>query len=308
MKIWFRAIFVVALFCVVSVGAVGAQTLRKIPVECGMTVQDEITVERRERWFSIDLVPGDTITVALTPLGNTFDVDEAIYDPTGPLGDGRNWIADVPGGGPGPGQTDILSVKVSSTGTYLIKIVGFGESIGAYTIAINCLLNNGTLIEPTGDILSIVDDEIIGSTSNSISSDQPLQSITLPADFVGFPGLPPVDFANGIAIPFIVGQANNGSIAPAFDSVFGFTLDANAGDKLDLTFTRLSGNLNLGLAVLSADNKIVYQASLVNTERMNALFTLPAAGTYTIGVYKIDLIPVDAPENTAFQLTGVLNP
>jgi hypothetical protein len=35
---------------------------------------------------------------------------------------------------------------------------------------------------------------------------------------------------------------------------------------------------------------------------------LAAVSTYTIGVFRVDLLPPDAPEATAFQVQGTLNP
>ncbi|MBX3016154.1 MAG: hypothetical protein KF832_31825 [Caldilineaceae bacterium] len=55
-------------------------------------------------------------------------------------------------------------------------------------------------------------------------------------------------------------------------------LDATAGDMLDLSYTRVSGNMNLGLVVLSADNHVFFQASLVTSESLSARFILPEEG------------------------------
>ncbi len=99
-----------------------------------------------------------------------------------------------------------------------------------------------------------------------------------------------------------------GAITPTGGEILGYTLNASADDVLDLTFTRLSGNLNLGLVVLWADNQVVFQASLVTSETLSTRFTLPSAGQYTIGVFRIDLLPPAAPEATAFQLQATLNP
>jgi len=171
-----------------------------------------------------------------------------------------------------------------------------GTFYGAFTISLGCTLRDGTVIEP-------------GQTPpEGQPGGQGNAPTPIPADFVGFRGLPAVNFANGVLIPFNTDLPNTGSIAPGFDSVFGFNLDASAGDTLDLTFTRLSGNLNLGLVVLSADNQVVFQASLVTSTTLNTRFTLPTAGTYTIGVFRIDLLPPAAPEATAFQVQGTLNP
>ncbi len=100
-----------------------------------------------------------------------------------------------------------------------------------------------------------------------------------------------------------------GAVTATGGETIGFTFDANAGDKVDLTFSRIQpGNLNLGLAVLSPDNKVVFQASLVTSESLTTRFTLPSVGTYTIGVFRIDLLPPDNPQPTAFQVQATLNP
>ena len=80
----------------------------------------------------------------------------------------------------------------------------------------------------------------------------------------------------------------------------------SAGDTLDLSYTRRSGNMNLGLVVLSENNEVFFQASLVTSESLSTTFTLPTAGTYTIGVFRISLVEPDAVEPTVFQLQGAL--
>lgn len=84
----------------------------------------------------------------------------------------------------------------------------------------------------------------------------------------------------------------------------GFTLNATAGDTLDLSYARVSGNMNLGLVVLSANNDVFFQASLVTSESLTTTFTLPEAGEYTIGVFRISLVEPDEIEPTVFQLLG----
>ncbi|GIK64445.1 MAG: hypothetical protein BroJett018_22390 [Chloroflexota bacterium] len=99
-----------------------------------------------------------------------------------------------------------------------------------------------------------------------------------------------------------------GAVTPSGGEILGFTFEASAGDTLDLSYTRLSGNLNLGVVVLVEDNKVVFQASLVTSQTLTTRFTLPIAGKYTIGVFRVDLLPPDAPEATAFQIQATLNP
>jgi len=179
---------------------------------------------------------------------------------------------------------------------------------------VGCTLRDGTVIAP-GDTANPPAEEgggglggIVGGMLNGGGGNPAPEAAPVPFTGVGFPGVAAKDFSDGITIPFTLDAPNAGAINPGFGSVFGFTLDASAGDRFDLTFTRTGGNLNLGLAVLAPDNTVVYQASLVNAERASALFTFPADGQYTIGVWKIDIAPPAAPENTAFQITGTLNP
>lgn len=62
---------------------------------------------------------------------------------------------------------------------------------------------------------------------------------------IGFPGLAPVDFAEAVAAPLLLDEKVTGVI-PLDNQILGFTLDAEAGDTLDLSYTRASGNMNLG--------------------------------------------------------------
>lgn len=92
------------------------------------------------------------------------------------------------------------------------------------------------------------------------------------------------------------------------NQILGFTLDAKAGDVLDLNYELLKGNMNLGLVVLSDQNQVAFQASLVSSEVLNTRFTLPTAGEYTIGVFRIALIEPEKVEKTEFQLTAMIKP
>jgi hypothetical protein len=303
----FMLISFVLLVFISSVVAQGT-----IQSQCGDIIESEFTATFQEHEYKLDLAPGDVLNLSVDTVGDVLKANIVLLAPDGAfLGAGGRFYSSMPSYFLPISDPTFTSPVLSSRGNYTIiawngRVYYDGDranfesgGVGIYTLYIGCTLRDGTVIAP-GDVPSTAP---AGGTSGDATT-----VITAPFTGIGFPGLPPVDFANGITLPFSFDAPNSGGINPGFDAVFGFTLDANPGDKLDLTFTRLSGNMNLGLAVLSADNKIVYQASLVNTERMNALFTLPTGGTYTIGVFKIDLIPVDAPENTAFQLTGVLNP
>ena len=168
---------------------------------------------------------------------------------------------------------------------------------GVYTLYIGCTLADGTIIKP-GDLPTPTPQPTTPASSTGSST-------TFSGH--GFPGLPPVDFSNAVKVHLQNGT-NDGTIPISGDTILGYTLAAKKGDVLDLAFTRVSGNLNLGLVVLSPDNKVFYQASLVNTDTMDARFTLTTQGLYTIGIFRIDLIPPDNPQETSFTIQGKLNP
>ncbi|MEZ4862199.1 MAG: hypothetical protein R3C14_12860 [Caldilineaceae bacterium] len=58
------------------------------------------------------------------------------------------------------------------------------------------------------------------------------------------------------------------------------------------------------MVVLSADNEVFFQASLVTSTSLSTTFTLPTAGQYTIGVFRISLVEPDEVEPTVFQVKG----
>lgn len=260
------------------------------PVICGTIIEGEVTQTEYYQPFGISLSPGDTLNLRAVPIGNAFRVQATIYDPAQNLV-GNNWNSKA--------NTPIsLAFTSSASGVHEIQIHGpYFENYGAFTLYIGCTLRDGTVINP-GD-----------TPPDALPPEPTLTNDPAPTfSGVGFPGLAPVDFANAAKLPLPAGIVMSGGITPTGGEILGYTLDAAEGDTLDLTFTRLSGNLNLGLVVLSADNQVVFQASLVTSTTLNTRFTLPSAGQYTIGVFRIDLLPPAAPEATAFQVQGTLNP
>jgi len=235
------------------------QAQRLPPINCGDIIQFETNVSLPRAEFQVQAPAGTLLTERIEPVGS-INIAMNLYS----YGRFIWFLNERAAGG-----TELINVVISSSNPDLVVAVydsAYADirdstirGYGAFTIYLGCTLRDGTVINP-GD-----------SASGAFAS-------------VGFPGLPSMDFTGGITVPFMLDAPNAGGINPGFDSVFGFTLDGSAGDKFDLTFTRTSGNLNLGLAVLAPDNTVVYQASLVNAERMNTLFTFPVAGQYTIGV------------------------
>jgi hypothetical protein len=190
---------------------------------------------------------------------------------------------------------------LGASGTYTIRIINTGflharaytfaqdrydmgyrpGGIGAYTLSIDCTL----------------------PPSSNPSPPTPTQSVVVPA--FGFPGLQPIDFSNVSPLPLEIGS---GTITPNNSEIVAFAFEANAGDTLQLDLQRRAGNLNLGLVVLSVNNEVVSYGGLITGDTFSTHLTLPSAGQYTIGVFRIDLLPPGNPEATAFQVTGTLNP
>jgi len=50
----------------------------------------------------------------------------------------------------------------------------------------------------------------------------------------------------------------------------------------------------------------LFQASLATSESLSTRFTLPEAGQYTIGVFRISLVEPEEVQTTVFQLMGSL--
>lgn len=257
-------------------------------VECGSIIEAEFTPGNTTHNYIISLVPGDVLTIRTEAVGDLLNVNIGVRDPQNhSVGSSLNY-----------GPTENLTTPVlSARGNYTIQPFSLNNHAGIYTLYIGCTLRDGTVIEP-GDIPS----------SAQSTTTQTNASVVPTFSGVGFPGLAPVDFATVARIPLTAGTPMTAAITPTGGEILGYTLELAAGDVIDLSFTRLSGNLNLGLVVLSANNEVAFQASLVTSQTLTTRFTLPSAGQYTIGVFRIDLLPPASPEATAFQIQATLNP
>jgi hypothetical protein len=260
-------------------------------IQCGTILEAELTINDLNQnndpahTYTISLSAGDTITVRVQRIGDFLRFGVGI------LGLQSNRLTESFHSG----DVAQIDVTVPANGVYTVYIWGNDETqVGVYEAFFGCTLRNGTVIAP-GDVVTPDQSPTVAPSVASFSG-------------FGFPGLAPVDFTQGVTIPFTPGTPNTGSISDGFVGIFGFTFSGNTGDVFDLSFERLSGNLNLGLAVLSEQNEIAFQASLVTSSSLSTRFTLPSTGGYTIGVFRIELLPPAAPEATTFQITGAINP
>lgn len=274
-------------------------------LECGEIVEAETSPNERFQDYLINARAGTILNGRIEPIGATFNPIIFFADSGGSIFAGQNTklaglaeeIVDLQIGSSNPiMRVGGLSIDNDDFGFNMTFVHEQFNFYGAYTIYLGCTLRDGTVINP-GDTLPATGDNTL-----NVTSAVPTFSGS------GFPGLAPVDFANVAKIPMIANTPMTGAVAPDGSVILGYTVETAANDTLSLNFTRLSGNLNLGLVVLSADNKVVFQASLVTSSELTTKFTLPSAGTYTIGIFRIDLLSPAAPEATAFQLTTTLNP
>jgi hypothetical protein len=280
--------------CIRSDGEVVGSGNQFVPAQCGSIFESRFEADGGRHRYYVNLVRGDAVNILAETLNTSYEdlrIDVGIISPSERVIDG---FASVRGRGERPVST-AETRELPETGTYTIELRAYTSTGGDYNFFIGCTLADGVVIEP-GDVLP-----------DSTPTPPPVSANTTFSGF-GFPGLSPVDFSEGVTVPFTMGSPNTGSISAGYEGIFGFLFTGNQGDTMRLDFTRVSGNLNLGLAVLSADNQVAFQASLVTSNSLSTDFVLPVTGDYTIGVFPIDLIPPDAPEATTFQITGTLNP
>lgn len=259
-------------------------------VECGTILESEFTNNNEIQVFSLTMQARDSFSVSVEPVGEHMSFILEAFGPSGVKIAAFGWHK----------TPTISSGTLSARGIYSIKVHNGTAGTGLYTLSIGCVTNSGT-IEP-GDIAK--------PTPTPAPLPTPTPRSAVPDGIptftgVGFPGLAPVDFSSVAKIPLLLDTAMTGVI-PAGNEILGFTLDAEVGDTLDLSYTRVSGNMNLGVVVLSAENEVFFQASLVTSASLATQFTLPAAGQYTIGVFRISLVDPAAVEPAVFQVQGSL--
>lgn len=291
-------LFLLALGLVIVPDQTFAQS--NTPIECGEIIQGELTAEEIDHHYELQVPAGTTIDIRVEPIGNSLNPRLILDDRAG----NRIFLTNENQAG----LTEETRNYVISTTNPVLQIAGVhssstssgsrGDSLGAYILSLGCRLSDGTEI-PYGGAAS--------GTSDQDNPPSPPEVPSVDAAFVGFPGLQPVSFANAFSIPFTLNQANPASIPPGANAVISFPFDATENDVLSLDFSRVSGNLSLGLVVLSDTNEVVFQASLIRLNSLSAELTLPSTGSYRIGIFEIHLSPPTAPEQTAFEISAQLN-
>jgi hypothetical protein len=251
-----------------------------VEVFCEDQIFSEMTREDVDidgHYYELFLNAGAVLRIVTEGVVRQPDFDIDVLDPSGTV------IAQARKAGQ---IEDTGFFEIFEAGVYTINVYTPQGALGSYDMFISCR-------ESERDVLR--------STVIDASSDAPFTGF-------GFPGLAPVDFANALTLPLFDGTPMTGVITPTGGEILGFQFEANAGDVLDLNLNRVSGNLNLGLVVLSNTNEVVSYGGLITGDTFSTRLTLPSAGQYTVGVFRVDLLPPAAPAATAFQITGMLNP
>jgi hypothetical protein len=274
-------------------------------VQCGTIIKNEFAQSGQEHRYVISMNAGDKITVSVSPLGDTLLLYLRFFDPA----ENRLFRMLAPSKNP-----TYASGVLAARGNYVISLTNGRAGVGVYTLSIGCTQSDGTIIEAGAASNASSSTSAPKATPaptsppTSTSSQQAASTPIATFSGVGFPGLAPVDFSKVAKLTLPNGTPITASLSPGFSDIVGFTVTAKAGDVLDLSYTRLSGNLNLGLVVLFPKQQVFFQTSLVTSDRLSTQLTLPAAGQYTIGVFRINLVEPSKPEEISFQILGKLNP
>lgn len=250
-------------------------------LKCGDIVETEYSLQTQTStgWYYqsqyIDLKAGDSLDISGEAFGDYFTFSIEINDPS------NGFVSASDRGTKNPTvQTEVLS----QSGTYEVRIRS--EDVGSYTLYIGCTLRDGTVIKPGDNVLE------------TPPSNEPTTTIFTG---YGFPGIPPVNFSNAIQIPIAKGQAQNGALGSGSQDVFTYTYSANSSTMLSIR--RISGNLSIGIAVINqADNNIVFLAGMPSSGNLSVQLDFPTAGTYIIGIFRLDITPNQVGTSGAFEI------
>lgn len=292
MKSFVVSLIAVVLFVFATLNSAVAQTTASL--ECGEVVTAELTASTIQHDYEIQARAGTNVDIRVEPIGVSLNVAFFLSDAL------ENFMGQF--NSQGSGSEEVAQGFALSSSNPTLSIGGvhadwigddwaqsdyFGRSLGAYTVSLTC--------------------EGVPTEIPFLSDAPPPPSASVfDPDFYGFGGLPPVDFRAGAALPVLPGTIT-GAITPSGNEVLRYTFTGNADDLLSLVFTRLSGNLGIGIAVVDPNGDTIFQASLVASQSLTTDILLPAAGEYSVGVFRVDLRNVDSPQATGFQIQATLS-
>lgn len=274
---------------------IGLAQTPSVPVVCGQISEAELMNGSEYHDYAIQLRPGDKLSFIVDPIGDALAIAWDVLDPNNSV-----IAADFARGQyheEQAGDNEVVeNFEVGSTGRYIIRVTAQNVA-GAYTLSIGCDPREGAPVNP-GDPTA---------TPATPPTQIPQISIDIIPTF-GFPGLPPVDFSSAFLIPFTLGQTVNGQLPATSASTVGFTFNGQLGQRLNLQYVRKLGNLNVGIAIMSPTNKVVFQTVLISSDVLITRLQLDETGQYTIGVFRASVNSPITLESTSFELQGNIEP
>ena len=249
-------------------------------IECGDIVEAEFINLQENHDYKVLVSAGDQLSLFARPLGTDLTLVVLLFNPTG------TFVAGPSGYYRTFSEYSLDSGILGANGEYTIRVANHDWSdsnsgtggVGVYSLEISCTLRDGTEIQ-AGEIPS---DEPVSTDSN--------QSATAPvsAPTFGFPGIMPVDFADGIEIPILKDQAQT---APLGNDVALYTYSATSRESITLNVSRLSGDISIGVAVINRQtNEIVFVSGMPSSNDLSVTLIFPDTSDYVIGLFRLDTI------------------
>ena len=284
-------------------------------LKCGDIIKGRFVKNAQQDKYTIDVGDNDKLKILAKASGDTLKFFLGLYDPVGRTTFGISQP-----------QPDLVytSPALSGGGTYTIIIQnsyndGTPLGLGFYTISIGCTIAaTGKDIEPGQSLPADTAPQPTKPapgpkaptpTPASIAAAPTPAPAPAPAfSGVGFPGLPAVDFSKGFKVALSTTVPFTGTLTPGAGDVLSLTFDGKANDLVALDFNRLSGNLNLGVAILAPDNTLLFHATLLASDLVSTRLKLPAAGKYVVGVFRVGINEPRQPAETPFRVQVRINP
>jgi hypothetical protein len=247
-------------------------------IQCGDEVQGEFFVENAEVDYYINLEAGDILILDGYASDVRFVIQFHAPDDTTRLGES-----------PALSLTPKLTtIAAPVQGRYNVEAdnnkEGVSGGVGVFRLRIGCLVRNGAALILPFQQQNCPDCQPVGM-------DQEVSSIMrLPA-------------LNEIApVPLEYSTPVDGTIA-SDGGALGYRIETDGPQALHLIFTRGSGILSLGLAVVG-ESGYLFQGGIIgeSTQSLEARVTLPAAGEYIIAIYSVDVFIPATAEPTVFTL------
>ncbi|MEL6150325.1 MAG: hypothetical protein AAFU54_00245 [Chloroflexota bacterium] len=292
--------------CVDASGTVVSDNNLVNGVQCGGEVENTFLRPDELHRYYLNLQTGDALTVNAFTLDGEFadmTIELGLYSPNNDEIDRVNDMFKA-------FERVLNTGPLSQTGTYRLYIRAFDDTNDDYRVTISCELASGQVIPNNRDTRIVLAPTVMDAAPITDFSAQaaPPPADSNPAPAVApspgnMPALLPSQLVSTIEIPLVMGIPGSGVITADFEGMYGFVVDAGMDNALRLDFARVSGNENIGVIVLSEVGAVVFQASITSGNTLSTDFIAPSSGTYTIGVYPLNIAPPFDPQPTAFTVT-----